>query len=193
MKIIQTPTRFFPRRGGIEEAALQLSRKLVKCGHEVKVICADQPVVGDIKVEGIDVCRLKVSAMISNTPITSGLYREILKDPCDIIHTHFPHPWSADISALAAVRSKKPFFLTYHNDIVGEDFNGFIAGCYNNTALRFLFNTAQKIFIDSPYYLDRSVYLKNYKKKIVVAPLGVDTEKIYPFKCDRIPGNSIFF
>jgi len=43
MKVIQTPARFYPYIGGTEQVAFYLSRELVKKGHVVKVICADEP------------------------------------------------------------------------------------------------------------------------------------------------------
>ena len=43
MKIIQTPVRFYPFTGGVENYVLYLSKELVKLGHNITVICANEP------------------------------------------------------------------------------------------------------------------------------------------------------
>ncbi|MCE7698474.1 MAG: glycosyltransferase family 1 protein [Methanobacterium paludis] len=43
MKIIQTPVRFYPFIGGVENYVHYLSRELVKLGHDVDIICANEP------------------------------------------------------------------------------------------------------------------------------------------------------
>jgi len=43
MKIIQTPVRFYPFIGGVENYVHYLSKELVKRGHHVTVACAKEP------------------------------------------------------------------------------------------------------------------------------------------------------
>ena len=43
IKIIQTPIRFFPYIGGVENHVYYLSKELVKRGHALKVLCANEP------------------------------------------------------------------------------------------------------------------------------------------------------
>ena len=147
MKIVQVPARFYPRRGGIEELVLQSSRELVKRGHSVTVVCADEPAVGDLEVEGIRVIRLPVMATISNTPVTPGLLGTLLSLDWDVLHSHVPHPWAPEMCAIAAFKKKKPLFVTYHNDTVGRGPHRMTAFLYNNTALPFVLSRARKIFM----------------------------------------------
>ncbi len=184
MKILQTPARFFPYIGGTEQAVYCLSKELAKRHHQVKIICADEPAVGNGCIEGIEVRRIPYIAKIANTNITFSLKRELLKEDFDVLHTHLPHPWSADISGIVAKDKKKPLFLTYHNDITGRGINKWIAACYNLTALKILLKQARKIFLTSENYINYSLFLRPFADKIVVAPLGVDLDKFKPLNSD---------
>ena len=70
MKILQTPVRFKPYIGGVENYVYELSKQLVRQGHEVKVICANEsaPKAQDL-IEGIEVNRLKYIGVL---PFRSG-------------------------------------------------------------------------------------------------------------------------
>ncbi len=184
MRILQTPARFFPYIGGTEQVVYCLSKELVKRQHHVKIICANEPEAGDGYIEGIEVKRIPYIAKIANTNITISLGRELLKEDFDVLHTHLPHPWSADISGIVAKKKKKPLFLTYHNDITGRGINKLIAVFYNLMALKSLLKQSHKIFLTSENYINYSVILKPFKDKIVVAPLGVDIDKFKPLNSD---------
>ena len=187
MKIVQTPARFYPYRGGTEQVVYYLSKELVRTGNSVSVICADEPACGDGVIKGIKVRRLKYPFKVANTNITPGLLSALMQEDFDVLHTHLPHPWSADISALAARRRKKPLFLSYHNDITGNGFNGLIAGAYNLTVLHPLLESACRIFVADPAYLEFSPYLRRFKEKVRVYPFGVDTERFRPVQTPENP------
>lgn len=193
MKILQTPARFYPFVGGVENYVYNLSRELVKLGHEVTVVCANEP-RGKTEelIEGIKVRRIPYVGKIANTNITPRIPIEILKEDFDIIHTHLPTPWSSDWSGLLTRMRRKPLILTYHNDIVAEGRTNHIAHLYNHTGLKFLLKRAEKIIITQENYLRTSPYLKGYENKISVLPLGVSSEKFKPMELEKI-NNSIFF
>ncbi|MCM8786795.1 MAG: glycosyltransferase [Candidatus Omnitrophica bacterium] len=181
MKILQTLARFYPYRGGVENYVYYLSKELVKLGNSVKVICANQPFskTKDI-VAGIEVYRLSYIRKIANTNITLSLPLALFKENFDILHTHLPHPWSADWSAFFSMVKRKPLVLTYHDDIVGNNLNYYIAKIYNLSLLKILLGRAEKIIVTQQKYIERSLYLKRYLKKIVVIPPGVDLEEFKP-------------
>ena len=193
MKIIQTPVRFYPFIGGVENYVHYLSRELVKLGHDVDVVCANEPESkNEESIEGVIVKRLSYIGKLANTNITMGLPLALLREDFDIIHTHIPTPWSADWSSIFSKIKRKPLVVTYHNDIIGNGFADHIAGFYNATALKFLLKQADKIIITQPNYLNFSPYLKGYSDKIEVIPNGVDVETFKPLKCKKRE-NTIFF
>jgi len=194
MKILQTPVRFYPHIGGVENYVYSLSKHLVRFGHDVTVLCANEPKNGRKieNIDGITVKRLNYIGKIANTNVTPLLPFELLKEDFDIIHTHLPTPWSADWSAIFARLKCKPVVLTYHNDIVSKGFASYIAKFYNLTSLNLVLGTARKIIITQPKYLEHSPYLKKYKGKIEVVPVGVDIEKFKPLNVDE-EENKLFF
>ncbi len=173
LKIMQVAVRFHPFIGGVEKYIEELSKALVGRGHEVAVVCADEPHSDDGDFFGVKVTRLPYIAKVANTNITPRLFPTLMRSDFDVIHTHIPTPWSADIAALVSMLKRKPLCVTYHNDIVGQGFNDIIARAYNALMLPLVLGRAKRIYVTQPKYVDSSAYLKRYRKKIVVIPLGV--------------------
>jgi glycosyltransferase involved in cell wall biosynthesis len=192
MKILQSPVRFYPFIGGVEYYVYYLSQEIVNLGHQVKVLCANEPPSPiEEQIKGIDVKRLRYCGKIANTNITPGLPRAISNEEFDIIHTHIPTPWSADWSAIISSLKKKPLVVTYHNDITGSGLANSIAHIYNKTGLKIVLGRADKIIITQPSYLESSPYLKSYQDKVEIIPTGVNTDEFYPVKEKK--ENTIFF
>ncbi|MDD5473290.1 MAG: glycosyltransferase family 4 protein [Candidatus Methanoperedens sp.] len=191
MKILQTPARFYPYIGGVENYTCYLSRELVKLGHEVKIICANEPKYNKKEINKIKQKRLEFIGKIANTNITPALPFHILNEDFDVLHTHLPTPWSADWSAVVSAAKRKPLVLTYHNDIVGRGIANYIAKTYNRTALKIVLNRASKIIISHHNYIEFSGHLKAYREKIKIVPVGVDIERFKPG--DTKVEDTIFF
>jgi glycosyltransferase involved in cell wall biosynthesis len=193
MKIMQIPVRFYPSVGGVENYVYHLSKELVKLKQDVTVLCANEPKAKKEEImDGIKVKRLNYLGKIANTNITLKLPIEMVKEDFDIIHTHLPTPWSADWSAIIAKITNKPLVLTYHNDIAGNGFANYIAKFYNATMLKLLLSKADVIIITHTGYYDYSPFLKPYKDKIDVIPIGVDIERFKPSKTEK-GGPVLFF
>lgn len=194
MKIIQTPVRFYPFIGGVEQYVYYISKQLAMYDNcEVKVICAKQPENTPTNqiYDNISIKRLKYYGKIANTNITPSLPRTLLSENFDIVHTHIPTPWSSDWSNIISRIKNKPLVVTYHNDIIGNGFANTIANIYNKTALKFLLNKADKIIITQDNYI-KSKHLQNYKDKITTIPNGVDSSLFKPNNTKR-QKNQIFF
>ncbi len=180
MKILQVPVRFYPYIGGVENYVLNISRALVKRGHRVKVVCANEPRSDLTQIDGIEIERLPYLCKRANTNLSLSLPIALFKEKFDVIHAHIPTPWSADWSAFHALLRNKPLFLSYYNDIVGEGFNDGLAQIYNRTFLRGVLKIAGKIFILQPDYIKASKYLNPFRDKIEVLPCGIDLNRFAP-------------
>lgn len=193
MKIVQTPVRFYPFIGGVENYVYYSAKEMVRMGHQVTVICANEPSTKKEEiVDGIKVKRLSYFGKIANTNITPNFPFKLSHENFDIIHTHIPTPWSADFSNIISRFKNKPLVITYHNDIIGNGLADYVARIYNSTALKLLLNQAHKIIITQPNYLNSSKHLMEYKDKIEVIPNGVDVEKFKPLPVKK-EENTIFF
>ena len=193
MKILHTPARLHPYVGGVERYVLDLAVEQVSQGHQVTVVCADEP-SSEPKaiIKGVKIIRLPYKCKVANTNITFGLLRVLLHQDFDIIHTHIPTPWSSDVSMLASMLKHRPLIVTYHNDIVKDfGFEKLLAELYSATLLRLIFKRASRIIITQSKYLEYSKHLKNYKNKITTIPVGVSPpKKVHNIK--RNP-NQLFF
>jgi len=185
MKILQICNRFYPYIGGTENYIYNLSKELVKLGHKVTVICADEPKTGNGIIDGVNVIRIKYIFKIANTNITPLLPLVILKQDFDIIHSHIPHPWSVDWAALFAFIRSKPLIITYHNDITERGKYRFLTWIYNRVFLKIILAIAGVIINTQEKYLEYSRHLEIYKDKIKVIPCGVDIEKFYPLNLTK--------
>jgi glycosyltransferase involved in cell wall biosynthesis len=185
LRVMQTPARFYPFYGGVEKYVLELSKKLVLLGNEVTVACADEPHAESEDVQGIKVIRLPYVAKVANTNITPRLFRILIRENFDVVHTHIPTPWSADVSALASMLKRKPLCVTYHNDLTGKGIiNSIVAHLYNSTLLHLVLWRAKTIVVTQPKYTEYSSHLKLHKGKIVIIPPGV-TEPIHSCVSER--------
>jgi glycosyltransferase involved in cell wall biosynthesis len=178
LRIVQTPVRIAPSVGGVEKYVLELSNQLAARGNEITIICADEPHANLTTIGEVHTIRLPYIAKVANTNITLKLFRALMDQDFDVIHTHIPTPWSADMSALVSLIKRKPLYVTYHNDLTGNGPGRIIAKAYNATLLSLVLARARKIIITQAKYLDYSKYLKTHKHKVVVIPLGVSTPAV---------------
>jgi glycosyltransferase involved in cell wall biosynthesis len=195
MKIMQVHSAFHPAAGGVENYAYGLCRELVKRGCDVTVVTSTISTNKKTMAEehdGIKIRRLKPLFKIGYTPVVPGLYSELKKTEVDIIHTHLPTPYTADVAAYVAKHRNIPCVLTYHNDIVGKGIKRYIAGTYNTLALNKLLDRADRIIITQPGYVEHSPFLKKYKGKIRVIPCGVDINVFRPLPAEK-QEHTVFF
>lgn len=178
-KILQTPIRFYPSIGGVENHVYYLSKELVNNGNFVKVICANEPRSSSTNIHGIFVERLAYLFKITNTNITFSLPLTILRSCFDVLHTHMPTPWAADWSVLIAKVVKKRSVITIHNDMDKAGFLGkIVTKIYLFTLFKLTLTLVDKIIVVNPDWENSFTATKKilmpYKKKISVIPNGID-------------------
>lgn len=118
MKVLIATPYFWPRVGGMENYARSLALGLAEAGWEVAVVCGDPAVQGPVRteVDSLAVWRLPIWKVVSNTPVNPAwwwwLRRIIRLERPDVINTHTPVPFMADVVTWAAGR--RPVVVTYH-------------------------------------------------------------------------------
>jgi glycosyltransferase involved in cell wall biosynthesis len=90
---------------------------------------------------------------------------------------------------LAAWIKKKPFVVTYHNDITARGVNSYIAALYNRIFLPLVLKKAERIIITRTHF--KSQFLDNYREKLIHIPPGVNTEQFKPVDYPKI--GDLFF
>lgn len=91
-----------------------------------------------------------------------------LSEQADVIHFHFPWPFM-DLVDLVTPH-KKPTLVTYHSDIVKQQF---FLQLYRPLMRSFL-GRVDRIVATSPNYLASSPVLQAYQSKTAIIPLGLD-------------------
>lgn len=179
MRILEVVVRFHPYVGGVENTVYELGRRLVRRGHEVRVVCAAEP-DGPAEVEGMAVTRVPWRFKLGNTNLAFGLREALLRERPDLIHAHLPTAWFADLAGSMAAERGVPLVLTYNNDLVGEGLKGALAGLYNRRFLPRLFAASRWIVITNPLYPSQSPFLDEDDPKLVYIPWGVGAEAFRP-------------
>jgi len=173
--------RFSPYIGGVENTVLDLNRRLVARGHQVRVVCADEPPGSPSRVEGIDVVRLPYRRFkVGNTNLCPGLPAALARERPDLIHGHMPTALFADAAATASEALGVPFVLTYHNDLIGDGVKGVLGGIYNRFLLPRLLARADRVITINPSYATKSPHLSDADPKITCIPWGVDEQVFRP-------------
>lgn len=122
MKIAQVTTFFHPVTGGVETHVLNLSRELVKAGHNVEVLCSDSNKIGPrIRERSSSFlgCKVKRFRTLLNLSyyhkFYPGLFFYLLTHRFDIIHVHGFRKIETYYALLAASIRGSKVVLTTHN------------------------------------------------------------------------------
>src|SRR3989344_6531410 len=174
-KIMVVTPYFYPKIGGLENYAFNISKGLQKYGWEVVVITSNHEsnTYKEEVIEGMKIYRLPRQFKLSNTPISfkwKNQIKDIIKkEKPSVINTHSPVPFIADIVSRVANKLNIPFILTYHNDLVKDNaFLNLIAKAYYWILGNKTLDLSDKIIATSKYYADISPYLKKRKNKIEI-------------------------
>lgn len=176
-----------PYYGGIESYIQNLSKFLVKNGHNVTVITSKIPRNSPRleHKEGIKIVRLTTPAIVSGFPLIPHLFFKLgaTSKNADIIHAHINSPSIIEIAAFVSKISNRPLVVTYHADPIIQDLNTEasryvkpILGTYLNKSMDLILKRAHKIIVTTPLYMEKSNFLQNYLHKVVVIPNSIDID-----------------
>jgi len=198
MKILVTTPYFYPEGGGLERYAYNIFKRLVKKGYDIKVFCATKNGYDySEEIDGISVNRLKPDIIISNTPIRLNLFnilnKEVSINKYDIINSHTPVPYFAEIAALTAYKHKIDYIVTFHVSEMSSPklLLNIIYKLLDKTIERFIFKIAKRIIIVNE--LVKQGYLAKFVYKTEVITPGVDTTKYKPLNNYNSNGKRLLF
>jgi rhamnosyl/mannosyltransferase len=192
MKVLIVSKYFYPVFGGVETNAFYVAKELVKKGNEVTVIASGDSYSRE-RIKGVHVIRVPTWLTIGPTPISPGVFNEILGRDFDIANLHDPNPSQNFFAYLALRLKRKPFVVTYHSDIEPHTLSiKLLKFFYVNLFQRFfLLRKARKIMPTSPQYIDLSDILPKFRHKCEIVPNGVDLSFFKPLKSKK--GSRILF
>ena len=177
MKVLHVYRTYFPdSQGGLEEVIRQICLAAGDHGVTSRVFTlSDEPFPRRLPRIEADVVRVRKTFEIASCGFALMGMRRFAKEVkwADIVHYHYPWPFS-DVMYLLAGR-QKPAILTYHSDIVRQQF---LLSVYRPLMSRYL-DAMDMIVATSPNYFATSKVLTEYADKVEVIPIGLD-EPSYP-------------
>jgi len=191
MRILVISYELPPVGGGGGQAALDISRELVKRGHEIHILTAHikglprQEVLDGIQVARVPSARrlaYKANLLAMFGFVVGGLWaglKYVQKYPPDIIHVHFAVP-SGPVAWVLSHRKKIPYVLTAHlGDVpqgVPEKTDRWFRWIYPFTPP--IWRDASKVVAVSEY--TQQLAMKHYPVEPLVIPNGVDLSLLDP-------------
>jgi glycosyltransferase involved in cell wall biosynthesis len=122
MKIIQLTPFFYPVVGGVEIQVMDMSKKLIELGHEVRVITSNSSrnnskiARREEIIEGVPIKRFNSLFSISKFyPVVPGILWELLKADFDVVHVHGFRKLEVYMALLVAKIRRKKIVVTTHN------------------------------------------------------------------------------
>lgn len=168
---------YFPdTMGGVEQCIHGLSLGLLREGVQPAVaVCTAAPSAVQQEKNQLPypVYRFPTTFEAASCPVSAAFLKNFKKlvQPYDRVCFHFPWPFQD----LLAATIDKPYWVTYHSDIVRQkNLNYF----YQPLMHHFL-SRAEKIIATSPRYIETSPVLQRYRKKTVSIPIGTE-RSLYP-------------
>lgn len=175
MKIVQTNKAYYPKIGGIETVVKTLSEGFVnEYSDEVEVLACNHK-VNSKKIEQI-INKVKVTYLPTfgfalSLPISPSYPQQLLKTYGDILHIHQPFPL-ADLTLEIFPKLRKKFskiVTSWHCDITRQKWALPLYGKYIHKFL----NIVDKIIVSNPPLIENSRFLRHYKSKCEVIPIGI--------------------
>jgi glycosyltransferase involved in cell wall biosynthesis len=182
---------FYPKIGGLETIAYTTAKMLHQRGlYNVSIITSNYSGSG-YKMEVIDgmtVHRLPISFVLSNSPINPLWYFTIKKllreENTNIVHTHSPVPYMADMAIMSAKSLGIPTIATYHSGSMkkGKFFIDLVIRFYEKFLLRRMFKNATRVVTVHQAFMKNNYPEVSYKTSFI--PTGVDLNR---FQNTEIP------
>lgn len=188
-RVLQISNYLYPHIGGIEQVARDIANALSKdesieqkiiCFNETAedgdIVCKRNETVHDV-VDGVEVircgCITKKASQSISLSFDSELKRTINEFKPEIVIFHYPNPFQA--ACLKKHLNQGVRFIVYwHLDITKQKT---LRKLFHRQTLNLL-ERADKVIATSPVYIDGSPYLSHYKKKCIVIPNCIDTERL---------------
>jgi glycosyltransferase involved in cell wall biosynthesis len=182
MRILQVVPYFPPYMGGQERFVYNLSKHLVKLGHDVSIITSNFPKT--IPLEQVDGCTVKrhvVQVRMLRNPISIGAIYQVLNeyDDYDVVHCHNEHAFSTMTTAVASKIDSFPLVLSCHGRLnFGVSGKDRITQLYDRAIGSKIMNSVDALVFLSDIEKKFFENYQNIKKRTYSIPNAVDTEEL---------------
>ena len=172
MRVLHFYSTYYPDTfGGAEQAIFQICESVRVHGIESTVLAiSHSPNRESISLSNHKVVQTQLNLELASTRFSWNAIIQFIRlsKAHDLVNFHFPWPF-ADLCQLIS-RSRTPYVITYHSDIVKQQL---LAKLYSPLMHHFL-DGAKVVIATSEQYARSSEVLQKYSKKISVVPLALD-------------------
>lgn len=188
MRIAVTCPYFYPRVGGVERYAYNISKRLaVITGNDVTVITSSMSNENDIPFDkrGLHIIREEPALQISSTPVNLNwpfsIARLFRKHQITHALTHTPVPYMSEATVLASRLNNIPCVVTCHEDVENRDaFLNQLYLVYFQLIQKKTFDIADRIIVTSEKLAENSRHLRAFRNKMSIVSPGVDAKVFRP-------------
>ncbi|MBU0700661.1 glycosyltransferase [bacterium] len=171
---------YYPWIGGVETHVRDLCENLLSYDNILihVLVCNEKKNAVDVIINKVKVKKLANlvdlffdKTLLFSSPISLTFPFWLRKMPADILHFHLPNPLA--MVAYFVSRPKGKIVVTWQSDIVKQKKMLYLL----SPLIRWFLKRTDVIITASPNIIDNSVFLKEFRQKCVVVPLGINPEK----------------
>ena len=171
IKVLLVSKFYHPVKGGVENH-IKLLTESIKEKFPITVLCCNTKRKTEVEEkDGLKIVKVGSIGTLRSMPLSPTFPSWVRKIKADILHFHLPFPLGVISYFLAKPEGK--IIITWHSDIVRQKIGRLF---YHPFLIRFL-KKADVIIATSPNMIESSSYLKRFKEKCKVIPLGIDVER----------------
>jgi glycosyltransferase involved in cell wall biosynthesis len=173
MRIAHVTATFPPYLGGTGNVAYHHALELAKRGHELRVVTAAAgPLDGVTDPPDVQIFRLASRLKVGNAPWLAGLDQALIG--MDVVHLHYPFYFGGEKVWRFCARTRTPFVVTYHQDVLLPFPGSLIAELHHALVGRRLLRAAAVLSATSEDYAAAS---RLARMRVEAIPNGVDTSR----------------
>lgn len=192
MRILTLTDYFYPHvGGGVERVVYEIGRRLVRDGHEIRIITFNTAAAPEYEVlEGIHVHRAGAIELTRLIGMQSSVSLQALPlalrvgkvHPPDIIHAHNLFFATTAMAPVLARSLRRPLVTTLHTGSVKHlgRFYGQVVSLYERTIGKAILRRSERIIAVSKAVGKHGAHLGVEASRLHVIPNGVDLERFRP-------------
>jgi glycosyltransferase involved in cell wall biosynthesis/GT2 family glycosyltransferase len=116
LRVLMVTPRSPLLQGGVERHVMEVSKRIAATGAEVEVLCTEPggPLLREEEREGVKIRTVRAWPAERDWHLAPRLWREIARQPWDVVHVQSYHTLVAPLAMLRAITLRIPYVVTFH-------------------------------------------------------------------------------
>jgi glycosyltransferase involved in cell wall biosynthesis len=176
LRVLMVTPRSPLSQGGVERHVMEVSRRIAAEGATVEVLCTEPGArgVAEEEREGVRIRTLPAWPANSDWCLAPRLWREMSREPWDVVHVQSYHTFVAPLAMLRALWLRIPYVVTFHGGGHSSEARNRIRGLQRRL-LRPLLRRASRLVAIARFEIDEyGEELGLPPERFVFVPNGTD-------------------